>query len=442
MPKIHIIGAGLAGLAAATRLSRLVSAAGCRLVVYEAAGHAGGRCRSFYEASLQRQIDNGNHLMLGANHALWKYLDDLAPGMELATHAQIAQLPMEFPFVDVKNGTAWCIRPGQGILPAWIFDPQRIVPEGSAVRLLVDLFRLLFAREAHTVLDRVTAFSPLYRKLWEPLCLAIMNLPPSEASAKLFAKVLRRSLLKGGRYCQPFIATKGLSALLVDPALRRLEEWGAEIRFHRRLKELQFSDNATLSALHFSDGVVGVEPQDQVVLAVPWGSAERLIPNSDYSLGSAAIYNLHFALPPCAASKKPELLGMVGTMAQWVFIHSGLLSVTISAADRLGLEMDEDRIGSLVWGEVVAGLRLAGKSAYLDGLVAATPPPFRVIREKRATFMASPDHILKRPMPATRSPNLWLAGDWTATGLPATIEGAIESGHRAANRVCHQIKNA
>src|SRR5690606_30549984 len=123
------------------------------------------------------------------------------------------------------------------------------------------------------------------------------------------------SLLKGGRHCRPFLATKGLSNLLIDPALFRIQEAGAEARFHWRLKELQFSHSGWVSALHFPHDIVAIKPDDHVILGVPWAVAERLLPNTDYALGAAAIWNIHFAIPPHAAVKKPEFLGMVGTAA-------------------------------------------------------------------------------------------------------------------------------
>ncbi len=130
------------------------------------------------------------------------------------------------------------------------------------------------------------------------------------------------------------------------------------------------------------------------------------------------IVNAHFKIAPPRG--QPPLLGMVGSLAEWLFAFDDRLSVTISGADRL---MDDSResLAERIWAEVAAA----------TGLPAALPP-WQIVKEKRATFAATPAQQARRPGATTRWRNLFLAGDWTATGLPATIEGAIRSGYRAA----------
>ena len=118
----------------------------------------------------------------------------------------------------------------------------------------------------------------------------------------------------------------------------------------------------------------------------------------------------------------PLLTGVVGGMSEWVFAFPERLSVTISAADAF-IEMAPEDIGERIWREV----------ARIAGLDAGQLPPMRIVKEKRATFAATPAQDALRPQAQTRWRNLWLAGDWTQTGLPATIEGAIRSGERAAD---------
>jgi hydroxysqualene dehydroxylase len=131
-----------------------------------------------------------------------------------------------------------------------------------------------------------------------------------------------------------------------------------------------------------------------------------------------AIVNAHFKIAPPAGA--PLLVGLVGGTAEWVFAFPDRLSVTVSAADRL-MDMDTQELTALLWRDVAAVHRLDGP-----------PPPCRIVKEKRATFAATPAQDARRPACATRWTNLFLAGDWTATGLPATIEGALRSGEKAA----------
>jgi len=137
-----------------------------------------------------------------------------------------------------------------------------------------------------------------------------------------------------------------------------------------------------------------------------------------------AILNLHFRLD---ASPGPAgFIGLIGGVAEWVFIKPGIVSVTISAASRL-VDQPAEAVAARVWPEVRRALALPEPM-----------PPVRVVKEKRATFAATAAQERRRPPARTSLANLALAGDWTATGLPATIEGAIRSGRSAAEVLQHK----
>jgi hypothetical protein len=155
---------------------------------------------------------------------------------------------------------------------------------------------------------------------------------------------------------------------------------------------------------------------------VPAPVARDLIPSLKVPEAHAAIINAHFRLPagpgPAAA---PALVGMVGGLCQWVFVRGDVASVTISAADRL-LDQPAETLAPALWREVVIALGRQGESL----------PPWRLVREKRATFLQTPEQVAARPGCDTAWRNLYLAGDWTDTGLPATLEGSVRSGNSAA----------
>ncbi|MGH7005748.1 MAG: FAD-dependent oxidoreductase, partial [Alphaproteobacteria bacterium] len=123
------------------------------------------------------------------------------------------------------------------------------------------------------------------------------------------------------------------------------------------------------------------------------------------------------------------LLGLVGGTAQWLFVRANILSVTISAAER-EIDLPTEAIIAAAWADIVKALKLGD----------AAPPPCRVVKEKRATFAQTPAQLAKRPKVNAGPSNLALAGDWTATGLPATIEGAIRSGEIAARTVVNSSR--
>jgi squalene-associated FAD-dependent desaturase len=404
---IHIIGAGLAGLAAAVRLTRL----GRRVVVHEATGFAGGRCRSYHDAGLGMVIDNGNHLLLSGNRAALAFLRDIGAEREL-----IGPPAAAFDFIDLASGERWTLRLSEGRWPWWIFDPHRRVP-GTRALDYFQFGKLLWPPAGKPVGEVIACAGPLYARLVEPLLLAALNIEPPQGSAKLAAAIIRETLAAGGAACRPLIARDGLGATLIEPALSGLARNGAVIRFGHQLHALQFSDQA-IAALDFGNERIALEAGEAVILAVPPYAATSLVPDLEAPSQFRAIVNAHFRLDPPPG--QPPILGVLNATTEWIFAFPGRLSVTISAGDRL-IDTPREALARTIWNEVKAA---TGLSAEL--------PPWQIVRERRATFAATPAQDARRPGPKTKWRNLFVAGDWTNTGLPATIEGAIRSGNRAA----------
>jgi predicted NAD/FAD-dependent oxidoreductase len=210
-----------------------------------------------------------------------------------------------------------------------------------------------------------------------------------------------------------------LSETFIDPALAYLGKRGASVRFGARVRAVTLGENR-VRALDFDDGAVAFAPDDCAILAVPPPIAGRLLPDISVPSEFRAIVNAHYRL--AVPSGKPLFIGLIGGTAEWVFRKPGVLSVTVSAADRL-VDEPAETLAALLWRDVARAYELAHQ----------TLPPWRIVKEKRATFAATPAQLSRRPPAATAWRNLFLAGDWTATGLPATIEGAIRSGGTAAD---------
>jgi len=408
MPRtVHIIGAGLAGLSAALKLS----AGGENVVVHEATAFAGGRCRSYHDASLGMTIDNGNHLLLSGNRAALDYLRGIG-----AEHRLVGPPVAEFPFVDVATGQRWTLRFNDGRVPFWIFDPARRAPGTRALDYLA-LARLFWAPAGKTVGAVMACEGTLYWRLVEPLLLAALNIDPPQGSARLASAVIRETLAAGGRACRPLIARDGLGATLIEPALAVLQQRGATVRFEHQLRAIRFGTKR-VDALDFGGETIALTDDDVIILAVPPYAAASLVRGLTVPTEFRAIVNAHFRIEPPAA--QPPILGVLNGAIQWLFAFPGRLSVTISAGDRL-IDTPREELAKTVWAEV----------AKVTNLPNALPP-WQIVRERRATFAATPEQELRRPGAETAWRNLVLAGDWTNTGLPATIEGAIRSGNRAA----------
>ena len=403
----HVIGAGLAGLSSAVKLV----AQNRNVVVHELARHAGGRCRSYFEPALGLTIDNGNHLLLSGNRSALAFLDQIG-----GRHLLMGPAQSEFAFCDAASGERWLLRPNSGPVPWWVFSSSRRVPRTQA-RQYLQLGRLLFAGNGEVVADKLDTRSDLYLRLMRPVLLAALNCDPVEGSARLAGAVIRETLARGGQACRPLIAAKGLGPALVDPAISYIEQRGGKVRFDNALRAFEFAGDRVV-ALKCADETIDLGEHDTIILAVPAWVARTLVPDLNVPTEYRSILNAHFKIAPPASL--PKITGIINATTEWLFAFDDRLSVTVSSADRYN-ETDREPLARQIWAEL-------SKVARLD----AELPPWQIVKERRATFAATPSQNALRPVAKTRWRNLHLAGDWTATGLPATIEGAIRSGETAA----------
>ncbi|GAB4167273.1 MAG: hydroxysqualene dehydroxylase HpnE [Thalassobaculales bacterium] len=356
--KLHVVGGGLAGIAAALEGRRR----GWRVTLYEATASLGGRCRSWLDDRLGLVIDNGSHLLLSANRASRAHVRAIGG-------APLRPLPWRLPVADLAGGR------------------RRHLPGLEAAGWL-----------AAALAGRMPEATPLFALF----CTSLLNTPPQEACPELLRRTLL-AILSGPR---GWVAPEGLAASLV-PALAftgqaRLTAIGTEAGRARRLI--------------FGDRAVDLGAADGVVLALPPAPVGALL-GIAVPEHHSPIVNAHFRVD--GAAGLPAVLGLLGGTAEWLFARGPLVSVTVSAADRLvGLPADE--LAAMLWADAARALGLGGR-----------PPAWRIVKERRATLRQTPATLALRPGPRTALANLSLAGDWTATGLPCTIEGAILSGRRA-----------
>ncbi|NHO32559.1 hydroxysqualene dehydroxylase HpnE [Acetobacter fallax] len=419
--RIHIVGGGLAGLSAAVE----VAGSGQHVIVHEAGPACGGRARSYEDRKLGCRIDNGNHLLLTANQSVFRYLG-LTGALDTITGPE---RPI-FPFVDLAEGGRWTLDLSPGRIPLWVLSPRRRVP-GMRLGELISLKRLMDAGPEQTVAECLLP-GPFSRRLLDPFSIAALNTLSDEASAALLGHVIRESLAKGGRACLPRFPKTGLSESLVDPALSHLSVLKADVRTSRRVTEIRTSGDRVTS-LCFPDETIDIGQDDVVILAVTAPVAASLLQTAlpDFKAPDAfeGILNAHFRLetPPQALGSFGEarFMGVIGALTEWIFLKGDVVSVTVSAANRYAAR-DPDELMAAIWGEV---------KRALDTMLAAPLPEMpaaqRLVWEKRATFVATPEQLRRRPGARTPFANLALAGDWTATQLPATIDGAVRSGVEA-----------
>lgn len=405
--KVHVAGAGIAGLVAALALAR----AGHAVTLHEATPLAGGRCRALADGT-----DNGTHALMGANHAALRFLAAIG-----ARDGWVEPEPEGLPVLDLADGSARRI----AAAPLAWRDPARRPPGLSAGGLLA------LAGMALSITDRPVAAGmakhpALLRGFVEPLTVAALNTPVAEASSARLGQVLRR--LGGAGAARLLVARDGLGPDMIAPALAALEQAGAEMRHGSRLRALTVAEGR-VTALHLGGETLALGARDAVILALPPWEVARLIPGLRVPERHAAIVNLHFAQ---GGPGPLRFIGLVGGLAQWVLVRPAGVSVTISAADAAA-EDDEHTLAPRAWAEI----RAAARAFALPGTWPEAPPPCRVVKERRAT----PHHGVGVPPQPPRAPlhNLALAGDWTWPALPATIEAAARSGEAAAKAVAKRL---
>lgn len=409
--RVHIVGAGMAGLAAALQLAL----ADEKVIMYEAAPFAGGRCRSFFDRELEHRIDNGNHLVLSGNAAIQDYLF-LSNAMDTVGGPGA---PV-FPFFDAKTKKRWVIEMSKGRMPFWLFDRKKRIPGTKLSDYLVSLIQLAASR-SDRVAECLDASNPLYAKFWEPLTIGALNTEPELASSELLANIVGQSFAAGGQACIPLIPKVGLSETFVQPCLNVLRQHGVDIKYNFRLRGFAL-DGLYMRELDFNTGTVVLGKNDWVIFALPAWVTHGLLPEVTIPNDFRSIVSAHFRVD--GIKDKYGFTGIVGGLAEWVFTRDGIVSTTVSCAERYGTYPVRD-MAWYMWQDV----------AKLFNLDPEAIPQHRIFKEKYATFAATPEQNLRRPTSYIGWKNLALAGEWTATGLPSTIEGAVRSGFKAAQTV-------
>ncbi|MBK1690652.1 hydroxysqualene dehydroxylase HpnE [Ectothiorhodospira mobilis] len=424
---VCVIGAGWAGLAAAVRLTQ----AGEAVTLLEAAPHPGGRARGVDLAGTR--LDNGQHLLLGA----YGETLDLVRELGVQESAAFLRLPMDLGIrragsADIGLSSLYLPTPLHllgGLLTA------RGLPALARLRALPGLARLMRwqGQEDCSVLALLHRYRQpgcLIDGLWAPLCVATLNTAPERASARLFTAVMRGAFSGHRSHADLLMPRGSLSAALPDPAVRWLRAHGARVHTRTRVQALQPHPGGGFTlALRGGDTLAA----KRVVLATAHPEAAHLLAplpgladtvDRLRRLETEPICTVYLQYTESARLPTP-LLGLLGTTGQWVFDRRfvgepGRMAVVISAS---GPHMALDR-------QALAGRIREELAVFFPEW--GRPRQSWVIRERQATFRAGVDCDALRPDNATPLPDLWLAGDYTATGLPGTLEGAVISGVQCA----------
>ncbi len=406
---VHVIGGGLAGLAAALECTHQ----GLSVVLYEASPELGGRARSYFSNELNAHIDNGAHAVLQNNTNVQRYLG-LCGSFGALTRFGTDGLP----FYDIGSQKTWTLK-----LPSALWNSAHRPPDVSMIDLLAGL-KLLTANGQRNAADALRASPQAFATLWEPLCTSALNTPLAESSAASLAIVLKQMALPGGLRSGLLLPKQSLTSTYITPTQMWLESRGVGIKLGSPVRHLTTTNQRVTDLV--LDENISFNADDVIILALPpWSPVLNDIGISTDRFRYAPIVNAHFKLPAPAAS---QFTGLIGGHGQWVLVRDGIASVTVSAADDLNSQMPQV-IAQTLWAEIA---QLLNQPSVL--------PPFHVIKERRATLRHTPGLDSHRPGASTKFQNLFLAGDWTNTGLPCTLESAIQSGFGAAQHAARALK--
>jgi squalene-associated FAD-dependent desaturase len=446
--KVVVVGAGFAGLAAATALQERRH----EVVLLERRGILGGRATSFTDAATGHEIDNGTHLMVGA-YAETLDLVRRAGGNDLL----LEQADLRLDYVDDRGPSALDCPP----LPAPLHLLAGILGLRVPWRVRFDALRLGLAVRFGRAPDGVTLAEYFRRTgqsdearrlLWDPLALAILNQVPARAAATLFYNVYREAFLASRRGSRLVFLRRGWAALH-ERLGRYFEGRGGRILRRARAEGLVL-EGGRVAAVRYALGAQGreaiasgtprsacTEPADAVVLAVPWHAVAGLLPEAARGqapieglarLGAAPIVSVELWVDRVVVDR--VMVGLRDSQLEWVF-DKGRLHGRHGAPQQLSFIVSAAyRSAERPKAELVA-LAEEALRRYFPAMAGATVVRSLVLREPEATFASDPGAEELRPGNATPVPRLFLAGDWTNTGLPATIEGAVRSGNAAARLV-------
>ena len=429
--KFAVIGAGWAGCAAAVELARR----GEHVSLIEAARTPGGRARRVQHQGLE--LDNGQHILLGAYHDTLRMMQTVG----ITPSQALLRMPLQMRYPPSSDGMEFIA----GRLPAplhllsavltakglTLSDKLSLVRFSSAARWMD--WQLDVDCSVTELLDRFEQTERLVQLMWRPLCISALNTPPERASARVFLKTLGDSLGASRSASDMLLPTRDLSALFPDAAINYLEKRSSKVQLGVHVRSIKRDDDQWhITGDNFNQQV------DKIILATPAYAAQALLAPLDSALSETLNFDyepittcflkydasVRLAAPLFALKEHTES----GHWGQFVFdrgqldtTQAGLLAVVISASTPLiGLDL------SAVAHTIAQQLAEAFQRTEL-----ATPEWSWVVTEKRATFACKPN--LHRPANETALKHLWLAGDYTAGDYPATIEGAVRSGLKAAS---------
>jgi hydroxysqualene dehydroxylase len=446
---VVIIGGGFAGLSAGVALAER----GFRVALLEGKPALGGRAYSFPDTESEDLVDNGQHVLMGCYHQTLDFLAKIGTRDRLLVHRNLEIEMLDGPGRPARLRTASL--PGPFHMTAGLMRYKHLSVAERLAAVWAGMRMMYMRRFARAWLKQMTVAefmdvtgqdAQARRTFWYPLAIATLNEQPYLASAALFAEVMKRAFFSRRNDSAFLYSRVGLSELYCDAAREFIEKRDGVVACRAIADSLEMSDSI-VSTVRLRDGAS--LQASNFIAAVPPAQLLRLLPEAMASDGlfaqidtlkSSPIICVHVWLDREVTPS--AFVGFVGTATQWLFNkrrifseygarHPGYLSFVISGAREL-VELPNDDLLKMVINDLSAMIPAAKEAQMIKALV---------LKEKHATFAPDPASDAVRPSVQTAVPNLFLAGDWIQTGLPATIESAVIAGRSAAAAIATRVAN-
>jgi squalene-associated FAD-dependent desaturase len=441
---VVVIGGGFAGLSAGVALAEH----GFRVALLESKPALGGRAYSFTDPVSEDFVDNGQHVLMGCYHATLDFLGKIGTRDRLVAHRNLEIEMLEGPGQRALLRTARL--PGPFHMTGGLLGYRHLTLR-ERIGIMRAGVRLMYLRRFHrerlaqtTVADFMNSSGQSARArscFWYPLAIATLNEDPALASAALLAEVLKRAFFSRRADSSFLYSTVGLSDLYCEAARKFIEKRDGVVACRAIVERFEMNPQGTIAAVRLRDGraleaasFIAATTPDRLLKLLPEGATADARFAGLGELKSSPIICAHLWLD--REVTQASFIGFIGTQTQWLFNkrrifarpderRPGYLSFVISGARDL-VERSNEELLDIVLRDVRAMLPAARQAQVLKALV---------LKEKHATFATDPSSDRKRPPVTTPIPNLFLAGDWVQTGLPATIESAVVAGNVAADAV-------
>ena len=432
---VCIIGGGFAGLSAAVFLSQLNQ---FEITLIESSPGLGGRAYSFFDKTINQYVDNGQHIFAGWYNNSFDFLKIIGSFDKLKF-----QKSLDVKFVE-PGGKITAVRTsGLSSLSGFFNTGPFTFKDITAVMNLISLIKLnrysideLRRLTISDLLMRTNQTAKLIKYFWDPLVIAVFNTSSEKASAWQFVNIIKAGFSEPGG-ASLVLPKTNLDELYITPAIKYLKDNHVKVLTSARVKNLKFSDDK-VESLVFDSGEESV--YDNYISAVSYYDFKSLVGSEIFDkefkfvekLEPSPIINIHYWFEGQGLEDivKDDFLGVIGTNIQWIFKQSkSHLCLVISGADKL-VDLKNEEILDISEKELYDCLPRISKLKITHS---------KIIKEKRATFLPSPESNNARPQHSTKYANFFIAGDWTDTGLPASIESAVMSSKRCVEKIVEKI---